>query len=398
MTAHLPLKQTYKQTDLGVIPSDWELAPLEKFWSVTDCKHVTAEFVQSGFPIASIRETQSRFIDLSEANKTTEAFYLKLVEGGRKPRAGDLIFSRNATVGEVAQVQDTHPPFAMGQDVCLLRKRAEVQSSDYLQFFLKSELGVRQLENLMVGSTFRRVNVQQIKALRIFVPPPREQNAISAALSDADDLIVALEALIEKKRNIKQAAMQQLLTGRTCLNGFQNPWVTKRLGDVAHIKTGKRNNEDKVEDGAYPLFVRSQTVERINTYSYDCEAVLVPGEGGIGNIFHYINGKFDCHQRVYKISHFDSTVCGKFIYFCMVHGFHKQATRNSVKATVDSLRLPTFQDFEFSCPELAAQIAIANILTDMDAEISALELKRDKATLIRDGMTQDLITGKVRLI
>jgi type I restriction enzyme S subunit len=113
-----------KLTELGVFPRDWEIDSLSRFWSVTDCKHVTAKFTANGYPVASIMEVQSRFLDLTKANQTTQQFYNLLTEGGRKPRAGDLILSRNATVGEVAQVAEWHPPFAMGQDVCLLRKKS----------------------------------------------------------------------------------------------------------------------------------------------------------------------------------------------------------------------------------------------------------------------------------
>ncbi|MHB1199292.1 MAG: restriction endonuclease subunit S [Polaromonas sp.] len=148
----------------------------------------------------------------------------------------------------------------------------------------------------------------------------------------------------------------------------------------------------------YPLFVRSQTVERINTYSYDCEAILVPGEGGIGSIFHYINGKFDCHQRVYKIRAFTADTSGKFVFFCMKHLFHKQASRNSVKATVDSLRLPTFLEFEFVAPIREEQEAIVTILSDMDAELAALEARRDKTRALKQGMMQELLTGRIRLV
>lgn len=106
---------------LGEMPKHWKLAALKRFWTVTDCKHITAEFVDEGFPLASICEVQSRYVSLENAKRTTEFFYKQLIEGSRKPVAGDLIFSRNATVGEVAQVTEDHPPFAMGQDVCTLR-------------------------------------------------------------------------------------------------------------------------------------------------------------------------------------------------------------------------------------------------------------------------------------
>ena len=233
--------------------------------------------------------------------------------------------------------------------------------------------------------------------MRIPLPPLPEQRAIAAALSDVDALLVALDALIAKKRLIKQGAMQELLTGKRRLAGFEGEWEVKLLGDVSDIKTGKRNNEDKIDDGAFPFFVRSQTVERIDTYSFDGEAILVPGEGGIGTIFHYVNGKFDYHQRVYKISDFNKDVFGKFIYYVMVQSFGYQATRNSVKATVDSLRLPAFQKFEFFSPPYDEQQAIAEILSDMDAEIAALEQRREKTRLVKQGMMQELLTGKTRL-
>jgi len=237
------------------------------------------------------------------------------------------------------------------------------------------------------------------KQIPVPLPPTvEEQRAIAAVLSDVDALITALDRLIAKKRAIKQGAMQQLLTGKTRLPGFSGEWEVRKLGDVSEIKTGKKNNEDKVDNGAYPFFVRSQTVERINTYSFDGEAVLVPGEGGIGSIFHYINGKFDYHQRVYKISDFSNDICGTFIYFCMLQSFGEQATRHSVKATVDSLCLPTFQEFEFIVPSLEEQRAIAAILSDMDAEIAALEARRDKTRALKQGMMQELLTGNIRLI
>ena len=133
------------------------------------------------------------------------------------------------------------------------------------------------------------------------LPSLPEQRAIAAALSDVDALLAKIDQLIAKKRDLKQAAMQQLLTGETRLPGFSGTWQVKRLDELANIKTGSRNNEDKVEGGDYPFFVRSENVERINSYSHDCEAILVPGEGRIGDIFHYINGRFDVHQRVYAI-------------------------------------------------------------------------------------------------
>ena len=101
-----------------LVPTGWAVTPLKHVCLVRDCKRVTAEFVDDGFPLASIREVQSRYVDLSDAKQTTEDYFQLLNEGGRRPKAGDLIFSRNATVGEVAEVPSSSVPFAMGQDVC----------------------------------------------------------------------------------------------------------------------------------------------------------------------------------------------------------------------------------------------------------------------------------------
>jgi len=193
--------------------------------------------------------------------------------------------------------------------------------------------------------------------------------------------------------------MQQLLTGQTRLPGFEGEWEVKRLGEVTHIKTGSRNNEDKVEDGQYPFFVRSEIVERINSYSHDCEAILVPGEGRIGSIFHYIHGRFDVHQRVYAITQFKSEICAKFVHFYMMMNFGAWAMQNTVKATVDSLRLPTFLNFEMRVPPTKdEQAAIADALTDMDAELWALEQRREKTRDLKQAMMQELLTGKTRLV
>ena len=114
---------------------------------------------------------------------------------------------------------------------------------------------------------------------------------------------------------MKQGAMQQLLTGKKRLPGFEGEWEDVYLGNIADIRTGKRNGDEATPTGKYCFFVRSQDIFRIDDYSYDGEAILIPGEGGIGSIFHYINGKFDYHQRVYKISDFSKNYCCKFVYY-----------------------------------------------------------------------------------
>ena len=175
-------------------------------------------------------------------------------------------------------------------------------------------------------------------------------------------------------------------------------WKIVRLGDVSNVKTGSRNNQDKVESGQYPFFVRSDVVERIDTYSHECEAIIIPGEGGIGSIFHYINGRFELHQRVYKISNFTANMHGKFIYYAMFQYFGTHAMKHTVKATVDSLRLPTFKNFLFPAPQSRLeQHAIAEALSDVDGLLESLESLIAKKRSVKIGTMQQLLTGKIRL-
>lgn len=203
---------------LGDVPAHWEIGPLKRFWSITDCKHVTAEFVEDGYPLASIREVQGKWVALEDAKRTTTPFFELLISGGRRPEAGDLIFSRNATVGEVAQVRADHPPFAMGQDVVLLRRRSPASAPDYLQAAIRSAAFAAQLEVLMIGSTFRRINVQEIGQCWIPWPPSQEQDHIAAYIERAtrrfDRLVIEAEGAIRLFQERRSALISAAVTGQ----------------------------------------------------------------------------------------------------------------------------------------------------------------------------------------
>lgn len=269
--------------------------------------------------------------------------------------------------------------------------------NEYLSFFFQSNAFKRQVDEHL-GATINQITNRSLKSFTVLIPPAEDRPRITTALADVSALIQRLESLIVKKQAIKQGMMQELLTGKSRLPGFDTPWRETTLSAVSRIKTGKRNNQDKNEGGQWPFYVRSATVERIDSYSYDCEAILVPGEGNIGSIFHYVNGKFEVHQRVYKRSDFTDEVVGKFIFYLMRQFFGKHAMENSVKATVDSLRLPTFKSFLFAVPaSREEQNAIVEALDAVDAEILALRRRLASLRNIKQGMMQELLTGRTRL-
>ncbi len=147
------------------------------------------------------------------------------------------------------------------------------------------------------------------------------------------------------------------------------------MGDLAEIKTGESDAQDAVEEGKFPFFVRSEIIERSDKYLFDGEAILVPGEGRLGEIFHYYNGKFDFHQRVYKISNFINDVTGNFVLYAMQHSFKAHALKYTVKATVDSLRMPMLTEYQISTPNIEEQQEITQHLKNLDNIITRHQRK-----------------------
>lgn len=382
---------------------------LPKGWSLVRLADVGSFFSGSGFPLVYQGNTAGDypFFKVSDfsnpGNERTLNRANHYIDEDARKKIGARLFPQGAIA------------FAkIGAAIFLERKRIIDQAScldnNMAGFVLNipeisRELILAHLQSFSLGSlvsstALPAINSTDLKSIAFPLPDdPAEQEAIAEALSDADALIEGLERLIAKKRLIKQGAMQDLLTARRRLPGFSGEWVERKLGEVARIATGSRNNQDKDPMGDFPFFVRSDNVERIRSWSYDCEAILVPGEGRIGEIFHYINGKFDVHQRVYCISGFTEDISGRFIHTILRQFFGKHAMTNTVKATVDSLRRPTFTGFTFLCPpSLAEQNAIAALLFDMDAEIQTLETRLEKARAVKEGMMQYLLTGRIRLV
>ncbi len=171
-------------------------------------------------------------------------------------------------------------------------------------------------------------------------------------------------------------------------------WDVKEIGDIALITTGGKDTQDAVKNGKYPFFVRSQKVEKINSYSFNGEAVLTSGDGvGVGKIYHYIVGKFDFHQRVYCIYNFKG-VDGKYFYFQFSANFYKRVMSLTAKSSVDSVRMQTISNMKISIPKIEEQKAIATVLSDTDELIQVLKDKIAKKELIKKGTMQKLLQPK----
>jgi type I restriction enzyme, S subunit len=324
-----------------------------------------------------------------------------------KVKGPGVVTGRYGTIGEVYFITDDFWPL----NTTLYVRDFHGNDPVFVSYLLKTiDFSVHSGKSSVPG-----VNRNDLHEIMVFLPPTKaEQEAIAEALSDSDALIESLEQLIAKKRHLKQGATQELLTGKKRLPGFEikpgykqtevgvipKDWEIDIIDNITNITTGGRNTQDRVDDGQYPFFVRSQTVEHINSYSFDGETVLTAGDGvGTGKIFHYITGKFDAHQRVYRISDFSERVNGYFFFLYFSSNFYGRIMQMTAKSSVDSVRREMIAKMLIPLPPTKAeQTAIANILSDMDVETAVLEAKLTKARQLKQGMMQELLTGRIRLI
>jgi type I restriction enzyme, S subunit len=415
----MEVKRGYKKTDVGIIPESWEvgnLCDLVKHGPQNGYSGRSGKDIR-GTATLSLAATSSGRLVLNDATVK----YLEYTIPADSPlflEPGDVLVQRSNTfelVGTTAIFNGPTATYIYPDLMMRLRFKRRI-TAEWFWRYANSNIGRCFFRSVAAGSTgsMPKISGERLRQMLIAIPPITEQEAITDALSDTDALIESLEQLIAQKRHLKQGAMQELLTGKKRLPGFEvkrgnkqteigaipEDWVLDYIENLAQITTGGRNTQDRVHDGQYPFFVRSQTVERINSYSYDGEAVLTAGDGvGTGKVFHYINGKFDAHQRVYRISEFSEQINGCFFFLYFSTHFYSRIMQMTAKSSVDSVRREMIARMRVPLPPTRAeQEAIAAILSDMDAEIVELEGKLAKARQIKQGMMQELLTGRIRLI
>jgi type I restriction enzyme S subunit len=285
----------------------------------------------------------------------------------------------------------------------------------FVHHYFLSTPGQKQIVTSAIQTGVPHTNLGILRAYRFPAPPLPEQRAIAAALSDVDGLLGALDRLIAKKRDLKQAAMQQLLTGQTRLPGFKGEWVVKRLGDVAEMGSGGTppSSVSAYYDGDIPWVSISDmtkggkvilsTDRNLTCHGFaNSAAQMFP----IGTVLYAmyaslgecsIAGMSLCSSQAILGIRPRGNLSGEFLYYFL----------NSRKATVKTLgqqgtqanlNKGMVQDFHLSLPPLPEQTAIASVLSEMDAELAGLEQRREKTRALKQGMMQELLTGRTRLL
>ena len=244
-------------------------------------------------------------------------------------------------------------------------------------------------------STIPQINNKHIEPYEVFTTTNEEQTKIAEFLSAVDDKISQLSRQLELLNQYKKGVMQKIFSQEIRFkneNGEDfEEWENSFIGNECKITTGNKDTQNKIDDGIYPFFVRSQTVERINSYSMDCEAILTSGDGvGVGKNYHYINGKFDFHQRVYCLYDFSERLNGKYLFIYFSQFFFDRVKRLSAKNSVDSVRMDMISKMEIKLPSTPEQEKIAEFLTAIDERIDHTTAQLTHTKQWKKGLLQQM--------
>jgi len=365
-------------TEVGVIPEDWEV---KKLGDLLDYEQPTSYLVKN------TKYSNSSSIPVLTAGKT---FILGYTDEnfGVFQDLPVIIFDDFTTASRFIDF-----PFKVKSSAMKMLKAR----SNEVNLRLVYEL--MQLIDFTVAD-HKRHWISEYQNFEIAIPDSQEQRSIARVLSDTDALINALDKLIAKKRDIKKAVMQELLTGKTRLPGFSGEWEVKRLGDLFNITAGKdliRDQYSEVADNSFPFPIYSNSLSNFGLYGYssfgqnEAGCITVTARGTLGYAC-YRTTPFVAIGRLLILKP-KITLNGFFISELINHciEFASESTG------VPQLTSPQISKYELSIPSPEEQQAIAQVLSDMDREITALEQRRDKTKALKQGMMQELLTGRIRL-
>lgn len=329
------------------------------------------------------------FENLAVDSSILEMVRIEADERQHSIKYGDILItgsSENIEEVGMASVVTFHPEtgiylnsFSFG-----IRFHPTVQlSPEFTKYLFRSDLLRKQIMKTASGVTRFNVSKKKFSAITIPIPPLRVQARIVEILDKFTQLEAELEAELEARKKQYAYYRDQLLNFSQCppLN-VNIEWKT--LGEVAEIGTGNSNRQDEAEDGLYPFYVRSKNILRSSTYQFDETAIIIPGEGGIGDIFHYTEGKYALHQRAYRIKvNTENELFPKFLFYYMTNAFKPFILARCVGATATSIRKPMLTDFPIPIPPLSEQRRIADILDRFDTLTNSISEGLPKEIALR---------------
>ena len=391
-----------------MVPNGWEIRSLSQVSKVIDCKHRTPHYVESGIPLISPGTIKWGALDLiSPTKRVTEEEYQSLMDHCTV-EVGDLVMSRNQSVGVLSFV-DSKEPFVLGQDTVLIKP--ENSDGKFLFYKIQSYEVQKKIVKLAGGSTFSRINLADIRKLTFEYPPLNEQQKIAQILSTWDQAISATEKLLENSQQQKKALMQQLLTGKKRLldeNGvkFIKPWDICELKDIAQIIMGSSPKSEFYNDLGHGLPLIQGNADIKNRYSNpriytseitkECinEDVLLSVRAPVGTVAR--SKHHACIGRGIAAIRAKLNVSQSFLYHLMIWKEPKWANF-SQGSTFESINSDDIKSLKLLVPTLEEQKKIGRVLYLADQEIETLQKKLDCLKQEKKALMQQLLTGKKRV-
>jgi len=412
----MDLTVDFKRTQIGLIPADWELKPLKQISPAQGVGLVinpSTYFDAAGtVPMLVGSNIKENHIVWETANRISVASNQSL--SSSRLSAGDLVTVRVGDPGVTAVV-----PLELDGCNCasvMIVRKHHSYNSHWLCSVMNSQIGLSQIGNVQYGTAQKQFNISDAVNFLYPVPPLSEQQAIAEALSDADALIDALEQLIDKKRQIKKGAMQELLTGKRRLPGSEENWVEKTIDEIAFVDPENLGantdpnycfNYISLEDVSQGRLLGT-TEMMFRDAPSRARRCAIRDDVLFGTVrpnlmSHYIVRKkgddLVCSTGFAVIRCKDDQSVPEFVFISLFsNNVNRQVERLIAGSNYPAISSGQVKGIRINLPPLKEQIAISNVLVDMDSEISAFEAKLSKARKIKQGMMQELLTGRIRLV
>jgi type I restriction enzyme, S subunit len=395
----MDLMPGHKHSDVGVIPDEWGAHQLGEL--LQSQRSIRYGIVQPGrFDTAGCYMLRSQ--DYSKGWLGTDGMHkvtpqLESQYRNARIRHNDLVMTVvGAGIGQVEVVPSWLDGAILSRSTARIAIDENKAARDYVRAFLDGPIGKRQILDCQKEGAQPVVSCLDLAKFFIAFPPLHEQRAIGTALSDVDALIAGLEKLIAKKRDLKQAVMQQLLTGQTRLPGFSGEWEVKQLGEFARLYQPQTISQDKFSDDGYPVFGANGVVGMYERFNHASPQITISCRGNCGTVNRTSGPTWITGNAMVVNLDAASNVDKGFVYYAL--------TFSDLSVLVTGSGIPQIvrgplSAFAIKLPKnVAEQTAIATVLSDMDADLSALEARLAKARAIKQGMMQELLTGRTRLV
>ena len=385
----------YKKTKAGIMPEDWDGAVRAKdvFKNHTDKKHNGDLEILAATQENGIVPRSQIGIDIQCSEEG--------VNGYKKVSKGDFVISLRSFQGGI---EYSEYDGIVSPAYTVLRPVREISDGYYRNYF-KTDSFIQRLNGAVYGiRDGKQIGYQDFGDMYIHCPPIDEQKKIAEVLSCCDRVIELKQQLIAELQRLKSGFLQAMFPAKghsepdIRFPEFSDAWEQRKVKELCSISTGKSNTQDKIEDGIYPFYVRSPIIERSNRYLYDEEAVLTVGDGaGTGKVFHYVNGKYDLHQRVYRMFDFSDEVSAKYFYYYFSNHFYERVMAMTAKTSVDSVRYEMIADMDFSIPNLEEQKKISAYFEHLDNLIILHQRELEETKKKKKSLAKLLLTGSVRV-